>query len=369
MRFILLAILLAFTTITASRGADDPLLDEATGLLGPVMFLDSGAPGMVLVVVDGDRTLIRGYGETTKGNGHAPDGTTLFRLNSMSKVFTTEVLASMAAAGRLALTDPLEKFAGGATVPAFGAHKVTLLDLATHTAALPREMGDLPEGANPRAWPTRADRWKWLPGYKLPWAPGTVASYSNVGFDLLADALGRAADQPYAALLRSYVTGPLGMKDTTATPTPDECARLMTGSGLGGAVPCSDTHATEGSGGLYSTGDDIAIWLRHNLEDTDGALALTHAVYRLRQAMPAAIGFDEGGRMAGIGLGWVMVAASGAEPMILEKSGGGAGFMSYVAFVPGKDVGVFWVVNRVDFPMFYGLADAAHKLIASLVTR
>ena len=49
--------------------------------------------------------------------------------------------------------------------------------------------GAPPEGVNPRAWPTHADRWKWLPDYKLPWAPGTVASYSNVGFDLLADAI------------------------------------------------------------------------------------------------------------------------------------------------------------------------------------
>ncbi len=254
-------------------------------------------------------------------------------------------------------------------MPAFGTRPITLLDLATHSAALPREMGDAPEGVNPRAWPTREDRWKWLAGYTLPWAPGTIAAYSNVGFDLLADALEIAAGQSYPDLLRTRVTAPLGMTDTGFAPTPEQCARLMVGSGLGGAASCVDTHATDGSGGLYSTGNDMARWLRHNLADANGVLVLSHAVYRLRQSMPGAIGFDEASPMAGLGLGWVMVAAQGIQPTLMVKSGGGAGFMSYIAFAPGRDVGVFVAVNRVDFPMFFALTEAANKLIASLVTR
>ena len=369
MRFVVLALVLMFATVAGSHAADDAVLADATDLTAAVMFLDSGAPGMVLVVLRGDHTLVRGYGETEKGNKHTPDGTSLLRLNSITKVFTTEVLVSLAAEGKLALTDPLHRFAGAATVPAFGARAITLLDLATHSAALPREMGNAPEGANPRAWPTRDDRWKWLPSYTLPWAPGTIAAYSNVGFDLLADAIETAGGQPYPDLLRTYVTAPLGMEDTGFTPTPEQCARLMIGSGLGGAASCVDTHATDGSGGLYSTGNDMARWLRHNLTDMHGVLAMSQAVYRPRQSMPAAIGFDEASPMAGLGLGWVAVAPHGIEPMLLAKSGGGAGFMSYLAFAPGRDVGVFVAVSRVDFPMFFGLTDAANKLIASLVTR
>jgi D-alanyl-D-alanine-carboxypeptidase/D-alanyl-D-alanine-endopeptidase len=373
MRSILLALVVAVGGALAlpslARAAEDPLLVQAVDLPGFVMFHDSGAPGMVLVVVRGDATLMRFYGETEKGNTHTPDGTSLLRLNSVTKVFTGELLASLAVDGRLAPTDPLQRFAGDVKVPAFGSRPITLLDLATYSAALPREMGDLPEGANPRAWPTRDDRWKWLPGYALPWAPGTVAAYSNVGFDLLADAVAVAGSQNYAELLRARITGPLGMVDTGFTPSAEQCARLMTGSGLGGPAPCGDTRATEGSGGLYSTANDMARWLRHNIADPNSALTLSHAVYRPRQAMPAAIGFDEAAPMAGLALGWVAVAPGGIEPMLLTKSGGGAGFMSYIAFAPGRAAGVFLAVNRVDFPMFFGLAGAVNKLIASLVTR
>jgi D-alanyl-D-alanine-carboxypeptidase/D-alanyl-D-alanine-endopeptidase len=356
-------------TVTTSQAADDPVLAAAVDLAGAVMFLDSGAPGMVLVVQRGDRTLVRGYGETEKGNQHTPDGASLVRINSITKVFTTEALVLLAADGKLALTDPLQRFAGEAKVPAFGSHPITLLDLATHSAALPREMGDAPEGANPRAWPTREERWKWLPNYQLPWAPGTISSYSNVGFDLLADAIEAASHQSYPELLHARVTAPLGMTDTGFAPTPEQCARLMIGSGLGGAASCVETQATDGSGGLYSTGNDMARWLRHNLADPGGILALSHAVYRPRQSMSAAIGFDEASPMAGLGLGWVTVAAQGIQPMLVVKSGGGAGFMSYIAFAPGRDVGVFIAVNRVDFPMFGGLTSGANNLIAGLATR
>ena len=346
-----------------------PVLAEATEFPGYAMFAESGAPGMVLVVVRGESSVVLGYGETERGNDHAPDGRSLFRLNSIAKVFATEVLASLTAEGRVRLTDTLQQHAGGMQVPQLGPRPITLLDLATYSAGMPRDMGDAPAGRAQRTWPTRAERWRWLAGNPLRWAPGTVAAYSNVGFDLIADALEEATGQFYPALLRDRVTAPAGMTDTTATPTPEQCARLMIGTGLGGADPCEDTTATAASGGLYSTGNDMLLWLRRNMQDADGTLALSHAVYRQRQAIPTAIGFDDSAPMSGLGLGWVISEAAGTRPLLLEKSGAGVGFMSYVAFAPGRDVGLFVVVNRLDFAPFAGLMAGANTLVASLATR
>ncbi len=353
---------------TAAR-AENALLAESIGLAGPALWLSSGAPGMVLVVVRGNDSIVEGYGETAKGNNTEPNAKSLFRIGSITKVFATEVLGALVTRGTVRLTDPLQKYAGKETVPTVaGAPPITLLDLATHTAGLPREMGFAPDKP-PFTWPTEQDRWAWLAKEKLGWAPGSIAAYSNVGFDLLADALANAAGHPYPELLQRYVTAPLGMQDTGFDPTAEQCGRLMIGSGLGGAGPCVATAATGGSGGLYSTGTDMAIWLRHNLDLGDPALLISHAIYWQRQALKTAIGFDEAGPMAGLGLGWVMTAARGAQPMLLEKSGGGGGFMSYVAFAPGRDVGAFMVVNRVDFGMFEGLAKGVDGIIANLVTR
>src|SRR6516162_4262878 len=102
MRVVFVALMLIITTSARSYAAadvapTDPVLAEATDLAGAVMFIDSGAPGMVLAVVRGDRSIVLGFGETERGNKHAPDGKSLLRLNSITKVFTTELLASLAA--------------------------------------------------------------------------------------------------------------------------------------------------------------------------------------------------------------------------------------------------------------------------------
>lgn len=371
-----LAVTAMFMTLLAQGAATaadpppaDPVLTEAVEFPGYVMFAESGAPGMVLVVVRGAASLVLGYGETERGNGRRPDGNTLFRLNSIAKVFATEVLISLAAEGRIRLTDTLQQHAGGRSVQQVGPRPITLLDLATYSAGMPRDIGDAPEGRAPRTWPTRSERWHWLASNPLHWAPGTVAAYSNVGFDLITDAMEEATGQFYPALLRDRVTAPAGMTDTTVAPTEEQCARLMIGTGLGGAGPCVDTIATAGSGGLYSTGNDMLLWLRRNMQDRDGTLALSHAVYRHRQAIPTAVGFDEAAPMSGLGLGWVIIEAAGARPLLVGKSGAGVGFMSYVAFAPGRDVGVFVVVNRLDFVPFAGLLAGVNALVASLATR
>ena len=62
--------------------------------------------------------------------------------------------------------------------------------------------------------------------------PGSIAAYSNLGFDLLGAALAEAAGTSYPDLLRERITGPLGMADTGLAPNEKQCARLMTGCAL-----------------------------------------------------------------------------------------------------------------------------------------
>lgn len=377
-RTFILAATLAGLVTTGPARASSPLLEQAVDLPGYAMWSDSGAPGLVIGVVRGNDSLVEGFGTVRPKGDHpgqpnpTPDSRTLVRLGSVTKTFAGELLASLAVDGRVRLTDTLASHLPGVTVPAFDGRPITLLDLATQSAGLPRDIGDPPSGVPPFTWPTQAQRDAWLGKLTLAWAPGTTAAYSNVGFDLLADALANAAGTSYAALLHARITGPLGMTDTTLTPDASQCARLMMGTGLGAppAPVCNDTEATAGDGGLYSTGNDMVRWLRHELQaDRSPVLAISHAVYRMRQTMPAAIGFDEAGPMAGLALAWVMQAPTGVQPMILEKSGGGGGFMTYVALASGRDAGVFVAVNRVNFGMFRGLASAANQILATLATR
>jgi serine-type D-Ala-D-Ala carboxypeptidase/endopeptidase len=314
---------------------------------------------------------VGGFGETAKGNGQEPNGRSFFKIGSVSKAMTGEVLADLVVEGRLRLSEPLQRFAPeGKTVPSAGGRAISVLDLATHSAGLPREIGPVPEGRSYVTWPNKQELWDFVGSAKLLWPPATIAAYSNVGFHLLGHAMATATGEEYCAILRDRLTGPLGMTDTTLQPSEEQCARMM--ASVGSAAACVDSTATGATLGVYSTGDDMAKGLRHLVAGPDvnaPARLMARAVYRQRAEMSAAIAFDEAGAMSGLGLGWVIGAPRDQMPLIVQKSGGVDDFMSYVAFVPGKGVGIFFVMNQMNLVAFSGTTAIANGILAMLAAR
>ena len=146
---------------------------------------------MVVVVVRGNETWMQSYGQTYPGSHQKPTADSLIRLCSLTKIMTTDLLVKLAADGRVSLSDPLQKFAPrnvtvpGRTVRGLSGRPITLRDLATHTAGLPREIAYPTGDTGHFTFPDYNFRWQWLPGYRLRFLPGTAAHYSNIGFDLL----------------------------------------------------------------------------------------------------------------------------------------------------------------------------------------
>lgn len=136
-RALLITSALTFVTVQHAS-AEDLALKDAVSMTGMALFLSSGAPALTIAVVRGDESIVQGFGETAPGNDIEPNSKSVFRLGSISKVFATDVLTSLAADGKLKLTDPLQRYApDGVSVKQTG-RPITLLDLATHSAGLPR---------------------------------------------------------------------------------------------------------------------------------------------------------------------------------------------------------------------------------------
>ncbi len=372
----ILALLLVCAAATTR--AEDIVLKDAASMTGTVMWLSSGAPGLVLAVVRGEESVVLGFGETRPGGKVEPDGRSILRMGSIAKVMAGQTLASMAADGTVKLVDPLAKYApSGAKVPAFAGREITLLDLATYTAGLPRELPDAPDpqpGQNPFTGFQADAYWRWLAQAKLPYAPGSGAMYSNLGFGLLGEALAKAGGKSYAALLAERVATPLGMVDTTTKLSAAQTPRAMTGIDLDGKeAPLWETPtAMDPSGNVFTTGDDMTKWMRWHLAVNDAAGAevrmIDHAPYRWHDGLNAAVGVG-GKDMDALGLGWIISLPKEKRPLIMAKSGGIAGFMTYVVLAPTRGVGVFVAVNRLNFSIFEGLTSAAHELVADLAPR
>ncbi|MGA9444272.1 MAG: D-alanyl-D-alanine-carboxypeptidase/endopeptidase AmpH [Methyloceanibacter sp.] len=361
---------------TGAPALADPLLDETVEFTGTILFLQSKVPGLVIGAVRNGETAIYGFGERREG-GKAPDGDTVMRIGSITKAFTGQVLAALAAKGTVSLTQRL-----GTVAPDFGKGKdpnvanIRLIDIATQSAGLPREVPHEPGPDDDPFKPiTREAFAGWLAKNDLLYPPGTGVLYSNFAFDLLAIGLSEAAKTPYPGLLKAHITDPLGMTDTGFTLSDDQKSRLMHGHGFDGkALPDVPTgEVIVGSGGLYSTPKDLLRWMQWHLDrlaekDAETRM-LDHAAYLIRDNLNPVSGMDESGHMDAMSLAWVVMMPEGNRPLILQKAGGLQGTFSYIAFAPSRGVAAFVAINEFDFAAAMTMADVVNELIATLAPR
>lgn len=354
--------------------AKDRLLDEVVEFTGSVLFLESKVPGLVIGAVQNGEMSVSGFGKIGPQEDRAPDRQTLMRIGSITKVFTGALLASLVGDGVVKFTDPLQARLGwDAEIPTKDGKSIRLIDLATHTSGLPREAERPAAPAdNPFSTITKEAFIRNLQNDPLLFAPGTGALYSNFGFDLLAQALANAAGKPYEDLLRERVLALAGLTSTVFAPDAEQRKRLMQGHDFSGALlPDAPTvPMIVGSGGLYSTPDDILRWLGWHLDRFSTGNAemrlLDHAAYVQRNGLNPVFGLDESGRMDAMGLGWVIMMPTREHPLILQKAGGLQGVFSYVAFAPTGGVGAFVAINQFDFGAGEAMAKVVNAMIATL---
>lgn len=179
---------------------------------------------------DGQR--VYAYGKAGGKRNEALNGDSVFEIGSIGKVFTTIILADMVERQELSLSDTVGQFLPGAVkAPKYQNTPITLLDLATHTAGLPRRPANLnpKDEGDPYAGYTVPQMYQFLSEYKLERAPGSRYEYSNTGFGLLGHILSLKAGANYEDLVLSRICVPLGMTSTRARLSPELQARLASG--------------------------------------------------------------------------------------------------------------------------------------------
>ena len=363
----LFVLLLMSALAQAQTASSLPDLQSADAL-GADLFLQSGATGLVLVVVRDNQVFFRGYGETAPNSHQLPTQDSLLRLCSLTKIFTTDVLTRLVLDKTVRLADSLQRFAPPHTVVPRRTGPITLADLATHTSGLPRELANAPRDTPHFTFPDYRTRWRWLPNQRLRSAPGTSALYSNIAFDLLSDALQSATHRQYAALLAERTLNPLHMRNTTFFPSAAQCSHLLMGISDEGA--CTATEATAGSSGLYSTATDMAIWLQYLLRtgspSTPAQSPVAQNIYILPSKLVGQKGLDHAGEPTGIGLGWIHILPADDPSHIIEKTGGGAGYETYIAINHSRRTAIFLAATDGSADTHLNLFNAANKLLLAV---
>jgi serine-type D-Ala-D-Ala carboxypeptidase/endopeptidase len=363
--------------LAQSASAEDKLLNEAVNFTGTLTFLSIKVPGFVLVAVRDGEMAFAGFGNISDRTSKTPDGDTMFRIGSISKVFCGEVLASLVLDGKLHLADRVQDRLGyDVKLPERDGQPIRIIDLVTHSSGLPREVPRADgTAADPFGTNTKEAQIADLKADPLLFRPGSAALYSNYGFDLLGAALANSGAKPYADLLKERVLDPAGMKDTVFNLRPGDESRAMVGHNFDGSpmIAALTPTSIECAGGLHTTANDMGRWMKWHIDrlatkDRDLRL-LDHAAYLYRDGLASVSGLDDAGQMDAMGLGWVINMPTNNRPLILQKSGGLQGSFAYLAMAPTRGVAAFFVMNEFSTGGFSAAVAATNGLIAQLAPR
>ena len=298
------------------------------------------AVGMVVGTIDEKGRAVIGYGKLAQDRDQEPDGDTVFEIGSITKVFTSLLLADMVERGEVKPDDPVSKLLPpSVTVPSRNGRQITLLDLSMQISGLPRLSDNMKpaDPENPYADYDPPKLYDFLSRYKLARDIGEKYEYSNLAVGLLGHALAVKSGLSYEQLVRRRILEPLGMNSTTITLSDSPKKRLATGHDASlKPVKNWDFDALAGAGALRSTANDMLKFLAANLELTDTPLRA--AMRRMRS-----VHRETGTPDLEIAMAWHIFHKFGTD--IVWHNGGTAGYRSFTGFDPAKKRGVVVLCN------------------------
>ena len=213
------------------------------------------------------------------------------------------MLAEAVLRGEVRLDDPVRTLLPEGIVKRPVGDEITLADLATHHSGLP----GMPRGFKPRdndnpfADFGDAQIHAFLSARGVGKRPDVSFRYSNMGAGLLGNVLARRTRATYPELVRERITGPLGMRDTVISMSPEQQRRFLPGfNWKHEPKPQFDLDGIAGAGALRSTASDILLYLDAQMRGATPAMRLTQIPRRKLGAS---------GR---IGLAWMLDNADGA---------------------------------------------------------
>jgi CubicO group peptidase (beta-lactamase class C family) len=305
--------------------SNNPLRDSIDLLVEKFVrpYIQKGVTaGIMLAVIDGKQQRKYSYGTIAKTREQLPDASkSIFEIGSVTKIFTSLLLAKEVVGGNMRLADPISKYLPD-SIPrlAWDDHPITLMQLSNHTTGFPRLPDNIFTTDAVMADPYRHYKvdslFHYLKKYKVPSQTGVKFSYSNLGAGVLGVALERYNNKSFEQLVIDNICMPLGMKNTSL-----EDVGVIQGYNERGK-PTSYWHLASlaGSGAIRSTLDDMVIFMKAQLGSKN---KLTKAIHLTHQITFA----DNDQTMA---LGWRIKKAGNKN--IFHHSGGTGGFRSFVAF-------------------------------------
>lgn len=277
------------------------------------------------------------YGAIMAGDsvGTIKNETSVFEIGSLSKIFTSALLADLVVENKLELDQPIKEYLN---FPLRNSPQFTFKELANHTSGLPR----IPHGF---IWESI---WHMDNPYKdfdedklreymsnemeLNSDPGASLQYSNIGAGILGYTLTQVEGKSYEEMLQQRLFDPLEMKQSTTN-------KNLVADNLVAGLTKRGSHATNwdlgaipGAGAILSSSEDLAKFSLANFNPANKTLNLQH-----QQTFSS----DESSNLA---LGWFIIEQDSTQQW-LWHNGGTGGYRSSMVLDIVKQNGVVILSN------------------------
>ncbi|HEU4508114.1 MAG TPA: serine hydrolase [Pyrinomonadaceae bacterium] len=305
-------------------------------------------PGLAVAVVrDGKVILRKGYGLASIEHRVPITPATVFDVASVAKQFTGFVVATLAAEGKIKLSDDIRTYIP--ELPNMG-HRMTIAHLVHHTSGI-------------RDWPGALLVGGWrlddaitfnqvltiaYNQSELMFVPGAEHSYSNTNYNLLAEMIRRVTGRSLRKWTDEDLFGPLKMTNTHFR---EYYTELISNRAAGYAMGSDRKYhhmpnslTAVGSSSLFSTVDDLALWMI-NMDQSTAAMSLAQTRGTLND-----------GKKIDYAFGVIHGQYRGLP--ILYHDGAWAGFGSLVVYFPGQKFGIALLANSSSI----NVGDAAMKI-------
>ncbi|MDX2193647.1 MAG: serine hydrolase, partial [Gemmatimonadales bacterium] len=341
-----------------------PALDARVAPLAEALRTRHRLGAVSIAVVDA-RGPVWGWAGGRARRDVAASAGTVYRVGSVSKLFTDLAVMRLVERGRLDLDAPVTRYLPSFTPRNPWRTPITLRMLMAHRAGLVREppVGHYFDATAPTLEATVAS----LNATSLVYQPGSRTKYSNAGIAVVGRVLEVVTGRPFAEYLAADVLAPLGMTRSAFVPAPDVVDALA--DGWMGAFDRNDWRAPTfelgmaPAGSLYSTVTDIgrfATALLRGGEGERGRLVTRATLERMWQ--PAFPGAQE----RAFGIGFVLGDLAGRRR--IGHGGAIYGFATELAVLPEDGLGVVVAIATDGANAIAGrLADEA--LLTALAAR
>ncbi len=327
-------------------------------------------PGVSIgIVYDQELIWTKGYGYADLKSKKPTVSSTVYRIASLTKLFTATSILQLRDAGKLQLYDPVNKYLDWFTIndEFKDTPELTIMHILTHSSGLPREFDEL-------YWDNMIfpDSQQFITMFQ---ESSTILGrdekfkYSNIAFSVLGFLIEKVSGESYADYVTKYILEPLGMNSTTVLPSP-EMPQLATGYKYRNpghprtAVPFTNLDALVSAGNIASTVEDLAkfISLQFRTSPTEEKQILRgstiremHRVHWLKEDWSF-----------GRGLGWGVKRVD--DRTRIRHGGYVWGYTSSISAVPADKIGVIVLTNAGDGSPG-AIADQVWKLVAPVVRK